>query len=101
MKQVSLLFLPLTLALTLASASALAAPQAHPSAPPMGHSKMAAAPDASADIAKAFDALDTNKNGQLSRIELAKHPMAAHASMVDADRNGSLSREEFKALQQM
>lgn len=97
MKQVSLLFLTLVLA----SAGALAAPQAHPSASPMDHSKMAAAPDPSDDIAKVFDALDTNKDGQLSKTELAKHPMAAHASMVDADKNGSLSREEFKALQQM
>lgn len=97
MKQGSLLFLTLALA----SAGALAAPQAHPSAPPMDHSKMAAAPDPSGDIAKAFDALDTNKDGQLSREELAKHRMGAHASMVDADKNGSLSREEFKALQEM
>lgn len=97
MKQVHLLFLTLTLA----SAGALAAPQAHPSAPPMDHSKTAAAPDASSDITKAFDALDTNKDGQLSKAELAKHPMAAHASMVDADKNGSLNRDEFKVLQQM
>jgi hypothetical protein len=27
--------------------------------------------------------------------------MGAHAAMVDADRNGSLSREEFTALQKM
>jgi hypothetical protein len=97
MKKISLPFL----ALALASASALAAPQAHPSATPMDHCKMAAMPEMSSDINKAFDALDTNKDGQLSKAELAKHPMAAHASMVDADKNGSLSRDEFKALQQV
>ena len=103
MKQVSLLLLTVAFA----TGNAIASPQshAHAHATPMGQSPVAApaAPAGAAtdDVAKAFDALDANKDGQLSKTELAKHPMGAHASMVDADRNGSLSREEFKALLQM
>jgi hypothetical protein len=37
----------------------------------------------------------------LSKTELAKHPMAAHAAMVDANRDGNLDRKEFEALQKM
>ncbi len=98
MKQVSLLLLTLAFA----TGNAIASPQSHAHGDaPTGHGAVAAAQRASGDVAKAFDALDTNKNGQLSKEELAKYPMGAHASMVDADKNGSLSREEFKALQQM
>lgn len=98
MKQVSLLLLTVAFA----TGNAIASPQshAHAHATPMGQSPVAA-PAAPDDVAKAFDALDANKDDQLSKTELAKHPMGAHASMVDADRNGSLSREEFKALLQM
>jgi Ca2+-binding EF-hand superfamily protein len=49
----------------------------------------------------AFAKLDTDKNGVLSKAELARHPMAAHAAMVDANRDGSLDRKEFEALQRM
>ena len=98
MKQVSLLLLTMVFS----TGNAIASPQshAHAHAAPTGNSA-APTPTGSDDIAKAFDALDTNKDGQLSKEELVKHPMAAHASMVDADRNGSLSREEFTALQKM
>jgi Ca2+-binding EF-hand superfamily protein len=89
MKQVSLL----VLALAFATGHAIAAPQSQ--------SHAAHAPATAEDTTKAFDALDTNKDGQLSKEELAKDPMGAHAAMVDADRNGSLSREEFTALQKM
>jgi hypothetical protein len=93
MKQVSLL----VLALAFATGHAIAAPQSQSHA---AHAP-ATAPAAADDTTKAFDALDTNKDGQLSKEELAKDPMGAHAAMVDADRNGSLSREEFTALQKM
>jgi hypothetical protein len=94
MKHVSLLLL----SLTLATGSAIATPQSHDHAhaAPTGQT-----PAAADDAAKAFDTLDTNKDGQLSKEELAKSPMGAHAPMVDADKNGKLSREEFAALQKM
>lgn len=95
MKQVSLL----VLALAFATGHAIAAPQSQSHAAPAAPA--AHAPAIADDTTKAFDALDTNKDGQLSKEELAKDPMGAHAAMVDADRNGSLSREEFTALQKM
>ncbi len=61
------------------------------------HSKMAM-PNSTPDT---FTALDANKDGFLSKAELAKHPMAAHAGMVDANQDGKLSRGEFDALQKM
>lgn len=97
MKHVSLLLVALTFALGSAVASAQSHDHAH--AAPTGHAPAVTA--ASDDTTKAFDALDTNKDGRLSKDELAKHPMGAHASMVDANKDGALSREEFKALQQM
>ena len=97
MKQVSLL----VLVLAFATGNAFASPQSQSRAHGAKGHAPATAPVAPDDVAKAFDALDANKDGQLSKIELAKHPMGAHASMVDADRNGSLSREEFTALQKM
>jgi Ca2+-binding EF-hand superfamily protein len=98
MKQV----FPLLLALAFATGNAIASPQshAHAHAAPTELGP-AAAPAASDNAAKAFDALDANKDGQLSKAELATYPMAAHASMADADRNGRLSREEFTTLQKM
>jgi Ca2+-binding EF-hand superfamily protein len=43
-----------------------------------------------------FARLDTNKDGQLSRIELPKaHALAAHFDMLDADNNGTLSADDF------
>jgi Ca2+-binding EF-hand superfamily protein len=71
------------------------------SATTMEHSKTAM-PHAGHDAAPdAFAALATNNDGVLSKAELAKHPMAAHASMVDANKDGVLSRSEFAALQGM
>jgi hypothetical protein len=49
----------------------------------------------------AFATYDANKDGFLSKAELAKHPMAAHASMADTDKDGRLNRAEFAALQKM
>lgn len=98
MKQVSIL----VCALAFATGPAFAAAQSHDHAhaAPTTQSP-ATVPTAADDTTRAFDALDQNKDGQLSKQELTKYPMGAHAAMVDADRNGSLNRAEFKALQTM
>lgn len=44
-----------------------------------------------------FTKLDRNKDGALSRDELAKHRLSGHFVMLDADKNGSLSPKEFAA----
>lgn len=91
-------FLPLVAALVFGSAVASAQSHDHTHAAPTGQSPRApAAPDHN----KAFNAIDKNQDGQLSTTELAEHPMAAHAAMVDANKDGTLSRAEFKALNQM
>ena len=44
-----------------------------------------------------YQKLDSNKDGKLSKAEMAKHPMAAHFAMLDADKNGYLSPKEASA----
>lgn len=66
-----------------------------------GHGHAGRGPAPAVSKQDSFDIHDANKDGWLSKAELAKHPMAAHASMVDADKDGRLSRSEFKALQDM
>lgn len=61
---------------------------AHPSATPAGKGQ-------------SFATLDTNKDGFLSKAEIAKHSKSGHATMVDADKDGRLSPKEFKALESM
>ena len=45
----------------------------------------------------AFAKLDANKDGKLSKVEMAKHPMAAHFPMLDTDKSGYLSPQEAAA----
>ena len=98
MKQVSILLL----AMAFATVPAFAAAQSHNHAPAAPTTQPpATVPTAADETTRAFDALDQNKDDQLSKQELTKYPMGAHAAMVDADRNGSLSRAEFQALQTM
>jgi hypothetical protein len=90
---------PLMLLAIFATGTAFAAePQkapTKPETPTTAHGKHAGpTPDA-------FALLDTNKDGVLAKAELAKHPMAAHASMVDSNKDGVLDRSEFAALQDM
>lgn len=42
----------------------------------------------------AFIKLDANKDGKLSKEEMAKDPKAAHFSMLDTDKDGALSSAE-------
>lgn len=44
-----------------------------------------------------FATLDVNKDGKLSRAELAKHKLGPHFGMLDVDKNGALSPTEFAA----
>jgi Ca2+-binding EF-hand superfamily protein len=50
-------------------------------------------PRADADFTK----LDTNKDGSLSKEELAKHKLAPHFGMLDSNKDGKLSPQEFAA----
>ena len=80
----------------IAAGSAVAADPVKPAAP--ATSRAHGGHNAAAD---AFAKLDVNSDGLLSKSELAKHPMAEHASMVDSNKDGALSRTEFAALESM
>lgn len=95
MKRITPLYL---LVLPIFAGTVLAADQSNP--PPtgtkpttdhsqMGHSKMAG------NTAE-FTALDRNKDGMLSKAELAKHKLLPHFGMLDANRDGRLNSAEFE-----
>jgi Ca2+-binding EF-hand superfamily protein len=44
-----------------------------------------------------FITLDSNKDGNLSKAELAKHKLGPHFDMLDTDKDGRLSVAEFAA----
>src|SRR3546814_15886532 len=96
MKQLSVLIF----AAALVSGSAVAAGQSHGSSGSAhaGHGPGTMAQDTSDELTKAFNELDADGNGTLSTAEIDRHPMAAHASMVDADKSGHLYRPECEVL---
>lgn len=59
-----------------------------------GQTKREPTPD---DFAK----LDVNKDGTLSKAELAKHRLGPHFGMLDTNRDGKLTQVEFSAGQGM
>ena len=90
------------LALSRAAGPALAAAQDAPkSAGHADHAHMDHAPARPPAGSEAFTGFDANKDGELSKAELAKHPMAGHMSMVDANNDGSLDAAEFAAFEKM
>lgn len=44
-----------------------------------------------------FTALDTDKDGSLSKAELTKHKLGPHFDMLDTDKDGRLGVAEFAA----
>ena len=44
-----------------------------------------------------FTQLDANKDGALSKDELATHRLASHFGMLDSNKDGKLSPQEFSA----
>ncbi|HEY0661282.1 MAG TPA: hypothetical protein VGD21_08200 [Lysobacter sp.] len=81
-------------ALLLATGAAMAAGQQH--AGHQGHGDDTSHGAAAQDT-KEFAALDKNKDGALSTVELAKHRLGPHFGMLDSDRDGRLSAAEFAA----
>ncbi|EPD43184.1 MULTISPECIES: EF-hand domain-containing protein [Delftia] len=61
----------------------------------------APAPAGANDVQAAFDRADTNRDGKLSKKEAEALPaVSSNFAQIDADKNGSLSRDEFsKAVQ--
>lgn len=61
----------------------------------------AAAATGTNDVQAAFDRADTNRDGKLSKKEAEALPaVSSNFAQIDADKNGSLSRDEFsKAVQ--
>ena len=73
-------------------------------AQPMDHSKMDMSHgqmDHSKMQSDAFTTLDINKDGKVSKVEMARDPKAAHFSMLDTDKNGSLSQAEYARINGM
>jgi hypothetical protein len=57
--------------------------------------------DVAKPVSDEFATLDANKDGALTKAEIAKHRLAPHFGMLDGDRNGSLSAGEFAAGRDM
>ncbi|EKT4102255.1 MULTISPECIES: hypothetical protein [Lysobacteraceae] len=64
---------------------------------PMDHKKQEHGQHKPAAADADFTKLDTNKDGALSKEELAKHKLAPHFGMLDGNKDGKLSPQEFAA----
>lgn len=62
------------------------------------HQHAAHAAAAKPSVPPAFAALDKDKDRFLSKAEMAKHPMAGHFAMMDANKDGKLSPKEFGSM---
>ncbi|CAN7334833.1 hypothetical protein [Pseudoxanthomonas sp.] len=64
---------------------------------PMDHKKQEHGQHKPAAADADFTKLDANKDGSLSKEELAKHKLAPHFGMLDSNKDGKLSPQEFAA----
>ena len=64
---------------------------------PMDHKKQEHGQHKPAASDADFTKLDANKDGSLSKEELAKHKLAPHFGMLDSNKDGKLSQQEFAA----
>ena len=67
----------------------------------MSHAQMDHGQAPPAKGSPAFIKLDVNKDGKISKVEMAKHPKAAHFAMLDTNKNGALSPAEFEKISGM
>ncbi|KAF1720725.1 EF-hand domain-containing protein [Pseudoxanthomonas wuyuanensis] len=82
----------LVLVVALSATAAIAGEHDHHAAKPAA---AATAPRNTAD--PEFARLDANQDGFISKSELAKHPLLAHFSMADKNKDGKLDKQEFIA----
>ncbi|HEX7802829.1 MAG TPA: hypothetical protein VF471_08745 [Pseudoxanthomonas sp.] len=61
----------------------------------MSHGQMDHGQTPPAKGSAAFIKLDANKDGKISRTEMARDPKAAHFGMLDTNKDGALSPTEF------
>ncbi|MGN6224856.1 EF-hand domain-containing protein [Pseudoxanthomonas sp.] len=67
-----------------------------------GHGAQPAAKKADANTDQAFDRLDRNRDGFVSKAELPeRHPLLPHFGMGDKNRDGKLDRKEFASVMAM
>lgn len=95
-----MLFAALTMGGALAQAQTSSAPAAQPrfQAGPASGSRPSFGPAGNTATDSAFARADTNQDGQLSPQEAARLPAVGNRfQALDTDKNGSLSRAEFDA----
>jgi len=88
----------LVLFLTLSSAAAPALADHREQGGSHDHAAHSAPAAAKPTVSPTFAALDKDKDGFLSKAEMAKHPMAAHFGMMDTTKDGKLSPREFSSM---